>query len=65
MTYALTRLPDQQLEPLRKAYAEAIAAKRRQMLLGGAILIVAIAISGWTAEVRLDTLFKNIGGLFD
>ncbi len=65
MTYALTRLPDQQLEPLRKAYAEAIAAKRRQMLLGGAILIAAIAISGWTAEVRLDTLYKNIGDFFN
>ena len=50
---------------MRKVYAEAIAAKRRQMLLGGAILIAAIAISGWTAVVRLDTLFKNIGNFFN
>ena len=65
MTYALTRLPDAQLEPLQRAYAEAIAAKRRQTTLGGAILVAVIVISAYTAEVQLGTLFKNIGDFFN
>ena len=65
MTYALTRLPDAQLEPLRRAYADAIAAKRRQTTLGGAILVAVIVISAYTAEVQLGTLFKNIGDFFN
>ena len=65
MTYALTRLPDAQLEPLRRAYAEAIAAKRRQTTLGGAILVAVIVISAYTAEVQLGTLFKNIDDFFN
>lgn len=65
MSHTFTRLPDMQLEPLRRAYEEASAAKRRQTMLGGVILILMIAISAWTAEVRLDTLWKNIGGFFN
>jgi phosphonate transport system permease protein len=65
MAHALTQLPDAQLEPLRRAYAEARAAKRRQVVIGGVILIVAVALSGWTAEVRLDTLWRNIGDFFN
>ena len=45
MAHALTRLPDIQLDPLRRAYAEARSAKRRQALLGGVILVLMIAIS--------------------
>lgn len=65
MSHALTRLPDIQLEPLRNAYAEASRAKRRQTMLGGVILLLAILISAWTAEVRLDTLWRNIGDFFN
>lgn len=65
MSLALTRLPDIQLEPLRAAYAEASRAKRRQMVLGGVILLLAVFISGWTAEVRLGTLWTNIGDFFN
>ncbi len=65
MSHALTRVPDLQLEPLRQAYRDATAAKRRQMVLGGVILALAVAASGWTAEVRLDTLWTNIGDFFN
>jgi len=65
MRHALTRLPDLQLEPLREAYAEASRAKRRQTMLGGVILLLAIVVSGWTAEVRLGTLWANIGDFFN
>jgi phosphonate transport system permease protein len=65
MSHALTRLPDIQLEPLRRAYREAVAAKRRQTTLGGVILVLMIAISAWTAEVRLDTLWAHLGDFFN
>lgn len=65
MAHALTRLPDIQLDPLRRAYAEARAAKRRQALLGSAILVLMIAISAWTAEVKPATLWRNIGDFFN
>ena len=65
MAHALTRLPDIQLDPLRRAYAEARSAKRRQALLGVVILVLMIAISAWTAEVRPATLWRNIDDFFN
>jgi phosphonate transport system permease protein len=65
MTFALPRLPDAQLEPLQRAYDDAVAAKRRQMAIGGAILIAVIIASGWTAEVRIGTLLHNFFDFFN
>lgn len=65
MAQALTLLPDAQLEPLRRAYAAARGEKRKQLLLAGVILILAVAISAWTAEVRPVTLWLNIGDFFN
>lgn len=61
----MTRLPEMQLAPLRSAYAEARKAKRRQTILGGSALLLAVAVSFHTAEVRLDTLWINIGDFFN
>lgn len=65
MSSALPRLPDVQLQPLLRAYDDAIAAKRRQMALGGAILLVVVILSGWTAEVRPGMLLHNISDFFN
>ncbi len=64
MALALLRLPDAQLLPLRHAYGEAVAAKRRQMVLGFALLIAAILLSGWVAEVQPALFLRNLGGFF-
>ncbi len=65
MAHVLTRLPDIQLEPLRSAYQDARRARRRQGILGATILLLAILTGGWTAEVRLGTLWANIGDFFN
>jgi len=65
MAVTLPRLPDPQLAPLRRAYDEAVAARRQRVVLGVAILGAAVVLSGWTAEVRPGTLFANIGDFFN
>jgi phosphonate transport system permease protein len=64
MAIALPRPPDAQLLPLRCAYARAVAAKRRQAVLGGALLIAATLLSGWVAEVQPGLFFRNLTGFF-
>src|SRR4051812_20912337 len=64
MAIALPRLPEAQLAPLRRAYDEAAAAKRRRAVLGFMGLCLAILISGWMAEIRPGTLVANIAGFF-
>jgi phosphonate transport system permease protein len=58
---ALLTLPDTQLGPLKRAYAQSRAAKRRITLLGIAIMVACLAVSFVVAEIKPDVLFKNIG----
>jgi phosphonate transport system permease protein len=53
--------PDEQLAPLLRAYGEAVAAKRRQLLLGGGLVGIALAFSAMGAEVQPATLWNKIG----
>ena len=58
----LVRVPsDEQLAPLLCAYREAAAAKRRQLLLGGGLVGLALALSAVGAEVQPATLWNKIG----
>lgn len=61
----MTRLvrvpPDEQLAPLLRAYGEAAAAKRRQLLLGAGLVGIALALSAIAAEVQPATLWNKIG----
>jgi phosphonate transport system permease protein len=54
-------LPRAQLEPLERAYATARADKRRNVLIGTALLVVCIAASVVTAEVDVVKFWANIG----
>ncbi|WP_296578818.1 phosphonate ABC transporter, permease protein PhnE [Phreatobacter sp.] len=60
MSTAVPRLPDHQLSALAGAYAEAVAAKRRQLYIGLALFILAYIIAGIVAEVRPTTFFTNL-----
>ena len=56
--------PDRQLDTLRRAYQPARPEKRRQLLLGGVILLALILIASLAAEVRSATFFVRFGGFF-
>jgi len=61
----LTRLvalpPAGQLAPLLTGYGRAVAAKRRQLALGLALVAIAVTVSALGAEVRPVTLWNKIG----
>ncbi|AVT74771.1 phosphonate ABC transporter, permease protein PhnE [Rhodopseudomonas palustris] len=59
MQAAVTELPEPQLRALADHYDAAVAAKRRRLALGGAILIAAIAAAAWMGEVDLVKLADN------
>ena len=68
MTRLVPIAPSHQLAPLLDVYGEAAAAKRRRLLLGLALVVVAFVIAGLAAEVRPGTLWHKIGnftGYFD
>ena len=56
--------PEAQLAPLLNAYAGAIAAKRRQMVMGGAVLLMAVWIAAIGAEVDPVTWWNKLGIFF-
>ncbi|NJL08147.1 MAG: phosphonate ABC transporter, permease protein PhnE [Methylacidiphilales bacterium] len=60
MAPSITRLSDTQLDAMMRAYDGAIAAKRRQTLLGFAILAVAVAIAAQVGEVDLAKFGANL-----
>jgi len=59
MTATVTGLPPAQLAPLERAYADALAAKRRTYVVGAIVLVVLTALSSWSAEVDLPRFFAN------
>lgn len=58
---AVVILPERQLAPLAGAYRAAVAQRRSQTLLGLAILVLLVVLSGWFAEVRPEKFFANLG----
>ncbi|MDP2803624.1 MAG: phosphonate ABC transporter, permease protein PhnE [Phreatobacter sp.] len=60
MSTAVPRLPDHQLSSLAGAYAEAVAAKRRQLYIGLGLFVLAYIVAGIVAEVRPTTFFTNL-----
>ena len=63
MAFGVLTLPDAQLAPLQRAYAEARNRKRMQALLAFGLIVVGVIASGFVAEVRLDTLAAHIDRL--
>jgi len=61
MTQTLAIPPDEQIRPLLAGYAQAVAARRRTLLIGVALFGVAFALSWIGAEVRLDTFWDKLG----
>lgn len=57
---SVTRLPDAQLDPLARAYADAVSAKRRVTVVGLCVLVVLTILAAAVAEVRLDALVQNL-----
>jgi phosphonate transport system permease protein len=58
-------LPEPQLLPLLNAYGEAVAAKRRQVLLGIAIVLFLLALASLGAEVDPGTFWDKLGNFTD
>lgn len=54
-------LPDAQLAPLLRAYDDAVAARRRQLLLGIAIALLAFVVAALGAQVDPAKFADNIG----
>src|ERR1700728_2433778 len=54
-------LPEAQLAALAGAYRQAVAARRRQLLLGAVVFLLALAVSAVGAEVEPATFFSKIG----
>jgi phosphonate transport system permease protein len=60
MSTAVPRLPPDQLAPLANAYRDAVAAKRRAVIIGGVLVVVAMVVAGFMAEVRPLLFAENI-----
>jgi phosphonate transport system permease protein len=58
---SLPMLSADRLAPLARAYDDAVATRRRQTLVGIALLVLAVAGAGWFAGVDLHKLATNIG----
>ncbi len=57
-------LPAERLAFLDTAYKSAISAKRRKTMIGLAVLVVAIIVAGFVAEVRPVTFIDNVFRFF-
>ena len=61
MIRTVTLPPDAQMAPLMRAYAEAVGARRRQMLLGVLLFAAAFALACRGAEVDPVTFWDKLG----
>lgn len=64
MTAAVPNLPEPQLQSLLRGYSEAVAARRRRLLLGIVSLMAALAASAWMGEVAPDKFVNNFWRFF-
>jgi len=60
MSHTVQSLPYHQLAPLARAYAEAVSAKRRQVLIGLVLFVGAFIVAGIVADVKPATFFTNL-----
>jgi len=60
MSHTVQSLPEHQLSPLARAYADAVAAKRRQVFIGLALFVGAFIVAGIVADVKPATFFTNL-----
>jgi phosphonate transport system permease protein len=60
MPSTVTRLPDVQMDPLARAYADAAAGKRRALALGTAVFVACFALSFVSADIRLSDFAANL-----
>ena len=60
MANGIAILPDAQLEPLQRTYAQAVARRRRNGAVSAAVLALCIAAAGIVGEVDLPKLAGNI-----
>jgi phosphonate transport system permease protein len=61
MPRAVVVLPEAQLAALAGAYGQAVAARRRQLVLGVAVFLLALAVAAAGAEVEPATFFHKLG----
>ena len=61
MTQTVAIPPDHQIDPLLRAYAQAVAARRRTVAIGAVLLLVAVALSWVGAEINLATFWAKLG----
>jgi len=59
MPAAVPEFPQARLQELADRYAAAVAAKRRRVWLGAALLIVATLAAGWMGDVNLSKFAEN------
>jgi phosphonate transport system permease protein len=64
MSATVSQLPEEQLAPLTRAYADAVAAKRRRLGLGLGLFAIAVLLSAWAGEVALDKFAQNFWRFF-
>jgi phosphonate transport system permease protein len=64
MSVAVPHLPEAQLQALMRAYAAAVAAKRRRFVLGVALFVAATFLSAWMGEVALEKFVQNLWRFF-
>lgn len=60
MSAAVTRLPDQQIEPLLEGYRLEIARRRRTSAIGLVILVICVFLAAWVAEVEPRKFLENL-----
>jgi phosphonate transport system permease protein len=63
-TTLTSSLPSDRLAFLDQAYRAAISAKRRQTIIGLALLVLAVIVAGFVAEVRPLTFIDNVFRFF-
>jgi phosphonate transport system permease protein len=63
MTAGLPVLPEQRLAELMASYGRDVAHRRRNSLIGFAVVIVLVWIASRFGEVQLGKLFHHLGGL--
>jgi phosphonate transport system permease protein len=64
MNHTVTIPPDAQLQPLLRAYDHAVAAKRRQLLIGLVLMVVAVIICSIGAEIDPASFWDKLGNFW-
>src|SRR5580704_8012580 len=65
MAHAIHALPDAQARALARAYDSEVAARRRRLSLGGAVLLVLILMASRAGEVDPVKLVTHFGNFTD